>query len=293
MAISIFAKRAYLSTKSNRPFEYNGVKPKHGYLQRLSSTVRGEQIAEAIGAKFNPESGYQEDVCIYIKPPLNGTRDFNFEGKAYLDICDDMRYIEVLKKHPEVSVIAASQWNYDLLKRLLPNHKIVLILQQHCNYERKKRVRKEITVVGVIGNKRAFPFLPPDLKLRLEERGMKLIEFSEFFIREDVVDFYMAIDVQIIWRTFKNYKKDILMNSLKIQNAASFGIPTICYEEPVFEEMKGLYIPVKTLDQFLDALDNLRNNPNLYKQYAKRCLKKAEEFHIDKIGKLYKNLENL
>lgn len=290
MAISIFAKRAFLNNKQSEPFEYNGVKPTSGYLKRLSSTVRGEQIAQAIGAKFNPQGGYQNDVCIYIKPILDEKGDFKFEGKPYLDICDNIKHVELVKKHPEVSVIAASEWNLELLKRLLPNTRIVLIPQQHCNYERKKRTRKEVTVVGVIGNYKAFPYLPADLESRLLERGMKLIKFSEFFIRQDVVDFYMQIDVQIVWRPYQDYRKDILMNSLKLQNAASFGIPTICYDEPVFEEMDGCYIPVKTLDEFLDALDNLRNNPNLYKQYAERCLEKAEEFHIEKIGELYNNL---
>lgn len=293
MAISIFAKRAFLNTKPSQPFEYDGTKPARGYLKRGSSIIRGEQIAEAIGAKFNPESGYQNDVCVYVKPLLDEKGDFKFEGKPYLDICDNTKYVELVKKHPEVSVIAASEWNYQLLKRLLPNNKIVLIPQQHCNYERKKRVRNEITVVGTIGNQKLFPYLPADLKSRLTERGMKLIEFSEFFIRQDVVDFYMQIDVQIIWRPFKDYRRDILMNSLKLQNSASFGIPTICYEEPVFEEMEGCYIPVKTLDEFLYQLDNLRNNPNLYQQYAERCFEKAEEFHIEKIGELYKSLEKL
>lgn len=290
MAISIFAKRAYLNTKPSQPFEYNGAKPVRGYLKRVSSTVRGEQIAQAIGAKFNPQSGYQKDVCIYVKPVLDAAGDFKFEGKPYLDICDNIKFVELVKKHPEVSVIAASEWNYQLLKRLLPNNKIVLIPQQHCNYERKKRVRNEITVVGAIGSHGILAELPADLKSRLADRGMKLIEFSDFFIRQDVVDFYMQIDVQIIWRPSKNYRKDILMNSLKLQNSASFGIPTICYEEPVFEEIDGCYIPVKTLDEFFVQLDNLRNNPNLYEQYAKRCLEKAEEFHIEKIGELYKSL---
>lgn len=290
MAISIFAKRAYLNTKPREPFEYNGTKPTRGYLKRLSSTVRGEQIAQAIGAKFNPQSGYQNDVCIYVKPVLDEKGDFKFEGKPYLDICDNIRFVELVKKHPELSVIAASQWNYQLLKRLLPNHKIVLIPQQHCNFERKKRTRKEIAVVGAIGSQGVLDYLPADLKSRLADRGMKLIEFSEFFVRQDVVDFYMQIDVQIIWRPFYNYRKDILTNSLKLQNCASFGIPTICYDEPVFKEMSGCYIPVKTLDEFFNALENLRNNPDLYKQCADRCLEKAEEFHIEKIGELYNNL---
>ena len=288
--ISFFAKGAFLNTNPRDKFVYNGTKPPKGaYIKRLSSTIRADQIAERIGAKLNPESGFENDICIYVKPPYKAGQDFEFAGKPYLDIVDATGYFELSKKNPHVSVIAASEWNYQLLKRALPN-KIVLIPQQHCNFERQKRTRKQITTVGIIGNYKAFPYLPADLKNRLAERGMKLIEFSEFFTRQDVIDFYMQIDVQIVWRPYFDYRKAILMNSLKLQNSASFGIPTICYDEPVFEEMSGCYIGVRTLDEFLDQLDILRANPKLYKKYAKRCLEKAEEYHIDKIAELYKNL---
>ena len=77
---------------------------------------------------------------------------------------------------------------------------------------------------------------------------------------------------------------------MKIINASSFGIPTIMYEEPSSEEMDGCFIPVRTLDEFLAELDKLRSNPELYDQYAKRCIEKTEEYHIENIAKLYKNL---
>jgi hypothetical protein len=119
---------------------------------------------------------------------------------------------------------------------------------------------------------------------------MELIEFSRFFTREDVIDFYMKIDVQIIWRPYVNYETDTLMNPLKIVNSSSFGIPTIAYQEKAFEEMDGCYIPVHTLDEFLIQLDNLRSNPELYEKYSKRCLEKAEDYHIEHIAELYKAL---
>lgn len=62
--ISIFAKPAYLNIKPSRPFKYEGKPPCRGHLQQISSMTREEQVAEAIGAKFNPQSGYQDDVCI-------------------------------------------------------------------------------------------------------------------------------------------------------------------------------------------------------------------------------------
>jgi hypothetical protein len=260
-----------------------------GHLQRVSSIIRGFQPAEFIGAKINPKEGYKNDVCIYVKPPYKQGDDFIFEGKAYLDVVDERGYHNLLKKHPEVGVISLSDWNYKLLKKTLPN-KIVNIPQQHCNFEGLRRTRTQVTTVGVIGTLPALRYLPKGLKEELKKRGMKLLVLSKFFTRQDIVDFYMSIDVQIVWRPFYDYKKEILVNPLKIVNSASFGIPTICYDEKAFKEMRGCYIGVRTLKEFLFQLDILRSNPKLYDQYAKRCLTKAKKYHIKKIAQLYKNL---
>jgi len=251
--------------------------------------IRAEQIANYIGAKLNPTEGYQEDVCIYVKPHVKPGSDFLFEGKPYLDICDAPDLYVLARMHPEVPVISASDWNYETLKRVLPN-KIVNIPEQHCNFERQRRTRKEVTTVGMIGTFGAFKYLPSGFKEHLAEKGFEFIGFSRFFTRRNVCDFYMRIDVQVIWRPYYDYRKDILANPLKIVNASSFGIPTIAYDEPAFKEMEGCYIPVHTLEEFLAQLDNLRSSPSLYNQYSETCLAKSEKYHIEKIAELYKKL---
>lgn len=286
--ISIFAKPAFLNVDPSRPFKYEGKPPLRGHLQRISSITRGEQIAEYIGAKLNPTVGFENDICIYVKPPYKPGQDFLFEGrKSYLDICDAPEFYDLLKKHPEVAVISTSERTFKTLKEILPN-KIVNIPEHHCNFERVRRSRKQVTTVGCIGSPRAFKFLPDGLKEQLGQRGMELIEFSTIFTRQDVVDYYLNIDVQIIWRPYIDDSR--LINPLKIINASSFGIPTIMYEEKAAEEMDGCYIPVHTLDEFMVELDKLRSNPELYDQYAKTCIEKSEQYHIEKIGQLYKNL---
>src|SRR3989344_3607336 len=273
MSISIFAKRAFRAYRDR-------------HLQRVSSIIRGEQIAAQIGAKLNPKRGYENDVCIYVKPHVPRGYDFKFEGrKPYLDIIDGWTLGPVLTMHPEVTAIACSRTDCDTLGQIV-NNKIIFIPQHHCNFERLKRDWDQITTVGVIGTTGAFPFLPEGLKDRLAERGMDFIEFSNFYTRQDIVDFYKKTDVQIVWRPYRKR----LANPLKIVNAASFGIPTIALDEPYFKEMRDCYIPVHTLDEFLNELDNLRSNPELYEKYAKRCLKKAEEYHIENIAKLYQEL---
>jgi hypothetical protein len=132
--------------------------------------------------------------------------------------------------------------------------------------------------------------MPDGMKERLAERGIEFLEFAKIFSRADVVNFYLNIDIQIIWRPYMNQSKNELRNPMRVINSSSFGIPTIMYEEASAEEMDGCYIPVLTLEDFLKELDKLRSNPNLYEQYAKRCIEKSEEYHIDNIAKLYRNL---
>lgn len=256
---------------------------------RVSSLIRGVQIAERMGAKLNPTEGYENDVCIYVKPRVVPPADFNFEGKPFLDICDSVDLYPLAIKHPEVPVISASDYNLEVLRRVLTN-RIVNIPEQHCNFERVVRDRDGITTVGIIGTSGAFDFLPEGLETKLTEKGIKLLEFSKFFSRQDVVDFYKQIDIQIIWRPYLKFNKDRLWNPLKIVNSASFGIPTIAYDEPTFKEMEGCYIPVNSLDEFLVELDKLRESKGLYETYAGKCVAKAEEYHIDNIVKLYQQL---
>jgi len=285
--ISIFAKRAFLNTKPNEDFEYKGTKPKNGYLKRVSSIIRADQIAARLGAKLNPDKGYENDICIYVKPDLNKDRDFVFEGKSnYLDIIDEAGYADVLQKHPEVSALTLSERDYINLSTMGLKNKIYLIPQHHCNFEREKRNRKKIATAGIIGNHKAFKFLPVNLENELNKIGIKLITFSKFFRREDICTFYKKIDIQIVWRPYKK----TLANPIKIVNAASFGIPTIALDESYFRDLGNCYIGVSRVDQIFSELDLLIKYPKRYEAFSKLCLSHAENYHIDNIAKLYKKL---
>ncbi len=286
--ISIFAKPTFLNINPHEPFNER-TKPLRkgvGQLMRVSSMIRGDQIANQIGAKFNPTEGYENDICIYVKPMVRASQDFKFEGKPYLDIVDGHNLGQLAKKHPEVTVIVCSQADKETMSEIIPN-KIVFIPQHHCNFERVTRTRKKITTVGMIGTKTAINFLPKGLVEALKERGMKLLFFSRFFSRQDIIDFYKKIDVQVVWRPYRK----VLSNPLKIVNAASFGIPTIALDEAAFKELEGHYIPVNDLEGFLENLDKLRNNPEMYQFYSEKCIHIAEKkYHISVISEMYKKL---
>ena len=253
-----------------------------------SGIIRGEQVAHKLGAKLNPTSGYEDDVCIYVKgiPPIP------FPKKTYIDVVEHSKGLWWGKRHKQVGLIASSKSIYDYLisKSLKLNNKIVLIPQHHCNFERQVRTRKEVKVVGIIGNKAAFQYNLDDLADRLSAIGMELKTLIKpvFKSREEVCDFYKQIDIQVIWRPGSDH---ILRNPLKLINAMSFGIPTVAYPEVDFDaELGGHYISAYSMGGLVLGVENLRDTKFLYDSFVEQGLKKAEKYHIDHISKLYLKL---
>lgn len=288
-SVSIFTGKVFLSTNPGEEYVDNGIRPKRGYLKRVSAMIRGNQVAEAIGAKLNPKTDYKNGACIYVKPEPGPDGNYKFEGKRqYLDVIDGGYYIPQLKDYPKVKAIVCSESDYFFSVTNGLADRTVLIPQHHCNYNRETRTRSEITTVGAIGNRTGLGYIPAELRQRLAERGVEFLELWQFFTRQDVVDFYKKIDIQIVWRPYM--RKRPVSNPLKIINAASFGIPTIALDEPTFKETGNCYLGVQSLDEFLVQLDRLRTSPGLYRAYSELCRATAERYHIDNIAKLYLNL---
>jgi hypothetical protein len=251
-----------------------------------SSIIRAEQIAKYLGAKHNPTSGYENDVCIYVKPTDFEFNNYhvNSNNKVYIDVIDSIVFMHQLHNHHEWLGIVASQYCYDTFKDKMLN-KIVFIPQQHCNFERFVRNREEITTVGIIGLPRTFEYSIDEMRQRLEQIGLRLVVNYDFQTREDVVNFYKNIDIQIIWcttqRTFKN--------PLKIINAASFSIPTVGFPHNGYREIDGYYVKAQTIDQLINEVEKLKN-PENYKIASENLLEMAEKYHISKIAEMYKQL---
>ena len=60
---------------------------------------------------------------------------------------------------------------------------------------------------------------------------------------------------------------------------------TVAYPEPAYKEVEGYYWPVKTMDELTTAIEELRQGWD-----AQRLIDKAEEYHIDNVAKLYRQL---
>ena len=247
--------------------------------------IRGEQIAKKLGAKLNPKDGYKNDVCIYVKciPPED------YPDKTYIDVVEDSAGLRWVDKYLEVGVIASSKSIYDYLSHKLDN-KVVLIPQHHCNFKRETRTRNEVNTVGIIGNKAAFQYPIGEFEAKLNSMGMKLKTLIKktFNSREEVVDFYKTIDIQVVWRPNSD---GVLRNPLKLINAMSFGIPTVSFPEENFvKELDGYFLPAINIDNLIEKINDWIKAPELHERMTSKWIAKAEEYHIDNISKLYLKL---
>lgn len=247
--------------------------------------IRGEQVASYLGAKLNPLSDFENDVCVYIKcvPPEN------YPKKTYIDVVEDSEGLRWVKDHPDVGIIASSKSIYEHFDGILTNH-LVFIPQHHCNFEKVVRTRDKVEIAGIIGNKAAFQHPLEDLEKKLNKIGIELKTLIQkrFDSREEVVEFYKQIDIQIIWRPNSD---GIIRNPLKLTNACSFGIPTVAYpEENFMAEYESYFIPVTTIDEMIEKIKQLKDERDYYDNYAFAGLFKAETYHISNIAKLYLTL---
>lgn len=284
MSISIFAKPYFVK---------EDVETSTGpYLHRGTSLIRGEQIAQYLGGKYNPQAGFEADICIYLKPK---TLDHIKDG-FYVDFSDAEEYlIKLLTDRPKIKIIASNQTSYEFLKEKLKNE-IFLIPEHHCNFERIKRTRKKVTIAGIITNPSPLSYSVGYLaREALKRVNFELIECYNWKVRQDVVDFYKKIDLQIV-PLFSEYDNVMFSDTnpvrhpTKMINAASYGIPSIAAWKYGYKEFDGNYIPVSSMEELAKEVEKFKD-PVYYNSWAQRIISPSESYHIDNIAKLYKNLK--
>jgi hypothetical protein len=101
----------------------------------------------------------------------------------------------------------------------------------------------------------------------------------------------MNLDIQVVWRQWLNFPE--LNNPLKLANACSYGIPSVCYPEVSYvKEFDGCFVSVKTIDELVDQVKRLKEDEKFYDEMREKGLKKAEEYHIENISKYYRALDD-
>lgn len=274
--ISIFTHPAFLGNRHPKL-------TKELTTLRISSRIRGDEIAEYIGAKLNPKDGFENDVCIHVKPKyLEKVKDGH-----WIDYLDSRNLIYFLKERPLVNVIAHSQCSYDYLTENLTN-KVVLIPSHHINIEGFKRERTEVTTVGYIGAASPEAFKEyAEIGERLKAVGLDFKACFGFKTRQDAIDLYKGIDIFIIGDL---PKADTHQKApTKIINAGSFGIPTIACPVIGYAEIEDSYIHASSLDEMISEAQKLKDK-KVYDGWSNKAYAMAERYHISKIAELYKKL---
>jgi len=79
---------------------------------------------------------------------------------------------------------------------------------------------------------------------------------------------------------------------LKVANASSFGIPTVCWpEEAYIEEFPGCFLAATNLGDLCATCGRLARDENLYRTLSETCVEKAKPYHISVVAEAFKQLE--
>jgi glycosyltransferase involved in cell wall biosynthesis len=276
--LSFFAKSTYFTERTDR---------KSGkFLRRVSTRIRGEEMSEYLGAKLNPTENYENDVCVHVKP--NYTLKTINDGD-YADVLDDLELTRALKNRPSIKVISMSTPHHEWLKTFLQNE-VTLIPHHHVNIDRVTRDRNVIINCGYVGANNAEHILfGKEVEQRLSKIGLTFVPLFNFTTRDDIINFYKTIDIQII-PYFGHLKNTPHFHATKIINAMSFGVPTIAEQKLGYRDIEGFYIPVSNIDELIQEAQKLKD-PAEYDKWPKKIIAESEKYHISEIAKLYQHLQ--
>ncbi|MGG6240251.1 glycosyltransferase [Nodosilinea sp. AN01ver1] len=139
--------------------------------------------------------------------------------------------------------------------------------------------------VAFKGNDRNLyePFRSPEFKRELEKLGLEL-KVSGGSV-EGIVSWndYSTDDLVLAVRDLT--ESDILVKpASKLVNAWIAGVPALLGPEPAFQDFKQSdldYIEIKSPQEALKAIQQLKSNPELYRKMIVNGLKRAEEFTVE------------
>jgi len=252
-------------------------------LHMGSGICRGLQVSERMGARQNPESNYEDGICVWVKCiPEKITK------RSYSDIVDGAGLIPILHNKP-IKWIAYSEYQWHYLSLKLARNDIILIPHHHCNFENVIREEREVKTVGYVGLSKNLKAFPKDLKDRLKKVGLEFKTLIHPHCRKQVCEFLKGIDIQLTCRVIK--KKTGYDNVLKLTNGGAFKIPSIAFDSDVNKmSFKGGYASVKSIDDVIPVCKKLKEEKSFYEDLSEISHEMSLPYHIDKILPLYKQL---
>lgn len=261
-------------------------------LRYAGNEIRGTQMATHLNGKLDPVSGYENDICIYI---LGGMRYDGPEVEhSYYDVMDcGLARLARVRRRTKGSLIAISRTQLDELCRTFSGREVYYIPQHHCNFDEESRPEREIRTVGCCGGDSAIQWPHDRVRYFLELLGLKWKFYNVLVNRNEVVEFYKDLDIQIVYRPTHNRGSVMMLHSnpLKLCNAGSFGIPTVAYPEPAFTaEWKDECLYSDGMEGIINLVRKLKEEPNLYKEVSEKAREKSKGYHISNIANLYRGL---
>jgi hypothetical protein len=261
-------------------------------VRGAGGVTRGKQIAERLGGRVDPADGYEDDVCIYI---LGCYREDAPEVKrAYYDVmdCGGARLSRVIgRTKGHIIAVSKAQWaEFCKLPRA-----IYFIPHHHCNYEREQRpADRPVRRIGCCGGDSAVQWPHDRMKVWAESIGLEWVFTNEYLRRERVVDFYKELDIQIVFRPTHSRGIPAHTNPVKLSNAGSFGIPTVAFPEVAYTPEWGSesVVYADNMGAVMREVKRLKDDPVWYAEMAEAARMKAEQYHIDNIVPLYRELDN-
>lgn len=261
-----------------------------------SEFTRGYQIADALGCKVNSAIDTYEEPVIAVKCHFDYKTqpDLAKMTNLYVDLIDDNSMVKIARRYPLVRVIVLTDLMRDFLAPQISNE-IIVIPEHNCNFEQHTRSRDAVTTVGYVGSRLCFDLDKRQVEDVLGQIGLEfktLVCETSDVSREDVVDFYKSIDIQLAFRLPNGaVRHPVYRNPLKIFNAGSFKIPTVAYPELSYRLCAGTYfLEALDLASVIDKCYMLKNDNALYEFCANRAYEWSKQFDIAKIAGLYAKL---
>lgn len=142
-------------------------------------------------------------------------------------------------------------------------------------------------------NNLASSFRGDEFRLRLNELGVNLLLSPE----EDVARVtdsrdYSNVDMVLAVRDSTEYNLSIKPPS-KLINSWISGCPSIMGPEPAYQQLRRHpldYFEVRSLDEAIEYIRLLKQNPGVFEQAQERCRIRALEFGADAIAQLWRDL---
>jgi hypothetical protein len=258
-----------------------------------SAYLRGKQIAERINGAYNPANVKDTDTIIMVK--FWRAEIAEHCKNVYVDLVDDERPLWVLYKYPHIKVIALSSMAVSYIKARVANE-VIVIPHHHCNFENVTRPVREVKAAGYCGINLGLNLNINELTRRLSDVGLefRFLDCEKPGVsREQVCQFYSEIDIQIAFRGpwLSRVIQPELKCPLKLANAGSFKVPTAAFPETGWREGFNTFMHARSLDKLVDSCRILKEDKATYKYFAKKAYKFSQDYSIDKIIKLYLNLE--